>query len=293
MNQIFASILLVILFSFGLYCFHKHIPKGSSIGRKPLSKLYLQKKKNKSVWEIPLIESLVSLLSKTVFLDETMERTLKKRLEKAGIQESPRLFTAKKYLILAVGGLCVGICIVTAFYMGILLVTLATAFCVLKLRDALDEKIKAKDMEIAREMPRFVRTICRQLQADRDLQRVIISYQKVAGESLGKELDILLAELQSGNGHVALAHFESRIATPEAFRLCGALGDMLQGIDQSATLNYLADAMASESKEQIRRTLSLRPGKMRATYYPAVGVCIAMVLYVLVLYVINQLNGLI
>ncbi len=105
-------------------------------------------------------------------------------------------------------------------------------------------------------------------------------------------MDILLAELESGNTQSALIHFENRLGTPEAFRLCAALRDMSTGVDQTATLGYMADDMARQAKENIRKELSLRPGKMRRTYYPAIGVCIAMVLYVLVVYVVQNLNNL-
>jgi hypothetical protein len=87
-------------------------------------------------------------------------------------------------------------------------------------------------------MPRFVRTLCRSLQTDRDLVSVIGSYRKVAGPELGGELDILLVEMQSGNVQSALVHFENRIGSPEAFRLCAALSDMSLGVDQTATLSY-------------------------------------------------------
>lgn len=68
---------------------------------------------------------------------------------------------------------------------------------------------------------------------------------------------------------------------------------MSLGIDQTATLSYMADDMARQARENIRKELSLRPGKMRRTYYPAIGVCIAMILYVLVVYVINNLNSIV
>ena len=295
MHQTFLSIVIFGMTAIGFYSLwsYKTVPKGSTVGRKALIKLYRHPvKERKEFWDIYIIQKILVAVSKLIFLDETTTRTLSKRLEKAGENDTPKIYTAKRYCILAVGGMGIGCSILAQFYLGILLLGLVTAFFVLKLRDTLDDKIKNKDKEIAQEMPRFVRTICRQLQADRDLQRVITTYRKVAGIALGKELDILLAELQSGNGQLALAHFEYRIGTANVFRLCGALRDMIQGIDQSATLSYLADSMASETKAQIRKELSLRPAQMRATYYPAVGVCIAMVLYVLVLYVINQLNSL-
>jgi hypothetical protein len=55
----------------------------------------------------------------------------------------------------------------------------------------------------------------------------------------------------------------------------------------------MADDMAQQARENIKRELSLRPGKMRRTYYPAIGVCVAMILYVLVVYVIYNLNNIV
>jgi len=163
----------------------------------------------------------------------------------------------------------------------------------MKQRDALSAKVKKKEQAISQEMPRFARTLCRMLLSDRDLVRVIGSYRKVSGSELGAELDILLAEMKTGNIQNALAHFENRLGTAEAFRLCAALRDMSMGVDQTAALSYMADDMARQAKENIKIELSLRPGKMRRTYYPAIAVCIAMVLYVLVVYVINNLNSII
>ena len=162
----------------------------------------------------------------------------------------------------------------------------------MKQRDHLSIKVSKNERAISQELPRFVRTICRSLQTDRDLYNVISAYRKVAGPALSGELDILMAEMKSGNVQTALVHFEKRIGTPEAFRLCAALRDMSMGVDQTATLNYMANDMARQAKEYIRKELSLRPGKMRRTYYPAIAVCIAMIMYVLVAYVINNFNNL-
>lgn len=71
---------------------------------------------------------------------------------------------------------------------------------------------------ILQEMPRFVRTICRSLQSDRDLYNVISAYRKVAGPELGDELDILLTKMKSGNVQTALIYFENRLGSPEAFQ---------------------------------------------------------------------------
>ena len=116
------------------------------------------------------------------------------------------------------------------------------------------------------------------------------SYRKVAGPTLGAELDILIAHMRSGGTTAALQQFQRRIGTDSAFRLCSTLQEIDRGIDQTGTLEYLADDMARQAKLNIQKALSTRPAKMRRTYLPAVDVCIIMILYVLIVFVKNQLN---
>lgn len=255
------------------------------------TKIKRRSKPKTDMWSAFPLQQLLALASKLTYLDEQTETTLQKQLNKAGISDTPREYTGKKYLIVFLGVTLSALCIPIQFYIGMVLTVLATVFFLLKLRDGITDKIQKKDAEIAEEMPRFVRTVCRNLQSDRDLVRVLQSYRKIAGTVLGAELDILLAEMQAGNIQNALSHFESRLGTAEAFRFCAALRDVAQGIDQTAVLSYLADSMTMQAKENLRKKLSLRPAKMRATYYPAVGVCVAMIMYVLVCYVMQSLNG--
>ncbi len=184
------------------------------------------------------------------------------------------------------------VCYLLQWYFGVLMAVLVVPFLLLKMRDRLTARIREKDNAIGRELPIFVGTICRNLHHDRDLYRVISSYRKVAGWALGQELDKLLADMQAGNTQKALLRFQRRLGTGEASQLCSALADLTMGTDQTATLRYLADTMAVKAKENIRKELSKRPNQMRATYYPAMGVCVAMTLYVMVVYVVNSLNGL-
>ena len=118
------------------------------------------------------------------------------------------------------------------------------------------------------------------------------AYRKVAGNALGEELDILLSHLRTGGVVQALQLFQTRIGSEEAFRLCSTLIEIDRGIDQTATLEYLADDMARTAKLQIQKQLSTKPGKMRRTYLPAVGVCVALIVYVLVVFTMNQVNTL-
>jgi len=138
-------------------------------------------------------------------MDETAGEKLGRDLEKAGLPITPKVYTARKYLTVFAGISLTAVCVVLRFYFGALIVLLAMAFALMRQRDALNEKIRKKDLAVSQEMPRFVRTLCRSLQTDRDLVSVIGSYRKISGPELGGELDILLAEMQSGNVQSALA----------------------------------------------------------------------------------------
>lgn len=262
-------------------------------GRRTIRKIAKWQKEPLDPWAISPLKQLLAVASRLVYMDETAVIKLGRDLEKAGLSITPQVYTARKYLTVIAGVGLTAVCVALRFYFGVLIVLLATVFFLIRQRDALNEKVRKTELAISQEMPRFVRTLCLSLQTDRDLVSVIGSYRKIAGPELGGELDILLAEMQSGNVQRALVHFENRLGLSETSRLCGALRDMSLGIDQTATLSYMADDMARAAKENIKRELSLRPGKMRRTYYPAIGVCVAMILYVLVVYVVHNLNNIV
>lgn len=289
----FALILIAVLLFIGLKTICSAADGSSFSGRGTLKRISKWQEAPFNLWAVSPVKQVLDLVTRFVFLDDATASKLGKDLEKSGLSITPQEYTGRKYLTVFVGIALTALCLTLRFYFGVLVILLSIVYALMKQRDMLDAEIKKTEQAISQEMPRFVRTICRSLQTDRDILNVISAYQKASGPELGGELDILLAEMRSGNIQSALAHFENRLGTAEAFRLCAALRDMSMGVDQTATLSYLADDMARQAKENLKRELSLRPGKMRRTYYPAICVCIAMILYVLVVYVIHNLNSII
>lgn len=248
--------------------------------------------REKDIWISPILCRLTAWMSRFVFLEESAKDKLGRQLERAGLNLSPEEFTARKYVIAAFAAVGIGLCAVLKFWLGVLLFGLLAMLLLMKQKEQLTSKLKAKDDAIAMEMPRFVKTICRTLRSNRDIYAAMASYRRVAGEEIGAELDILLAHMRTGGVTAALQQFQKRIGTEEASRLCSTLHEIDRGIDQSATLDYLADDMARQAKYRIEKTLSLRPAKMRRTYLPAVGMCVVLIIYVLVVFVTVQLNTL-
>ena len=284
----------MVLLSYGLWrisaaqLYHDR----STLGRQGLMQIQKARKEKQDLWSNPICKALSNLFSRIVFLDDTAKESLTRQLQRAGMRITPEEFTARKYVICAACGVGLIFCATAQFWLGVILCGLLAVYGVMRQREVLTSKIKARDEAIGMEMPRFVRTICRTLRQNRDIPAALFSYRKVAGPVLGAELDILLAHMRTGSVPAALQQFQKRIGTESAFRLCSTLQEIDRGIDQTSTLEYLADDMARQSKLNIQKALSVRPGQMRATYLPAVGVCVVMIIYVLVVFIIKELNNL-
>ena len=287
-------ILIAILLAFGLWrvtaalLYHDKY----STGRKSMQQIGKWYREKQDIWDNLTLKGLVNKLSRFVFLDDTAKESLTRQLHRAGLDMTPEQFTARKYVIFAGAGIAMVLCVLLKFWFGVIVCVLAALYGVMRQREVLTSRIKARDDAINMEMPRFIRTLCRTLHNNRDIYAALASYRKVAGPILGEELDILLGHMRTGGVAISLQQFQKRLGTDSAFRLCSTLQEIDRGIDQTATLDYLADDMARQSKLNIQKTLSTRPGKMRMTYLPAVGVCIAMIMYVLIVFVMNQLNNL-
>ena len=263
-----------------------------STGKKTLQQIGKWQKENQEFWDMPLFQQFTSTLKRFVFLDDTARDSLRRQLHRAGMAISPEEFTARKYVILLVVGLLTAFCVLLKFWLGVILSVLIGVYGVMRQRESLTERIKVRDEAIAMEMPRFVRTLCRTLRNNRDIYAALESYYKVAGPILGEEIYILLSHMRTGGVAIALQQFQKRIGTDSAFRLCSTLQELDRGIDQTGTLEYLADDMARQSKLNIQKALSTRPDQMRMTYLPAVGVCVVMILYVLIVFIMQQLQNL-
>lgn len=260
-------------------------------GRKALSSVKKWQKRKEDIWDISVLDKLTDVLSKLIFVEETEEDKYNKKISRAGLTITAKKFISRKYVIIGLSVIIIIFFALMKFFIGVLLTVLVAAYFLLKHRASLDDLIKSKDLAINTEMPKFVRTICRNIPVDRDIYSVLSTYRKIAGDALGSELDILLAELSTINAQNALAHFENRIGTPDAYRLCSALKNISNGIDQASALMYLSEDMSKYARENIRRELSLYPGKMKRSMLPATFVTVLILIYILGAFIIQRFSN--
>lgn len=232
---------------------------------------------------------LIKLVSQLIHLDNYRSRKLAKDLERAGIKLTPAEYQAKAYvtagLTIAASFLFIplGMPILT---MGVMLLGIILFF---KERQSLNEKLKKINGRILEELPRFVRTYNNSLKSSKDILRFMERYRKIAGDDFKYDLDILITELKMGNTEEALQHFDDRVNIPQLSTFISGVIGTSKGIDQQTFFYLMEQDMKILARENIKREIAKRPGKIKKA-----TVAVGVMMFILYLYPIfmDLKNGL-
>ena len=153
------------------------------------------------------------------------------------------------------------------------------------------DKLKAKDRLIEAELPKFIRAIVQGLKTEKDIIKLLETYQTIAGSGLKYDIEVLIMDLKSGNFEDGMVEFEKRLGNSYVSRLTKALIATNRGDDQSSTLNYLLSDMGLLAKEMMQRELSKRPGRVKMLVIPIVIVAVVALFYVIGMNLFSSLGG--
>ncbi len=128
----------------------------------------------------------------------------------------------------------------------------------------LRKRVEKLNQAIDAELPRMVGTMECTLDMNRDLIGFFSRYRRVAGSVMGKELDVLLTDLQTGNQEMALRRMEGRIQSSNLSSLIMVLLGVDQGTDQRTSLAVLSRDIRTKERELARRRMEKRPGRIKA-----------------------------
>ncbi|GHU95869.1 hypothetical protein FACS1894208_09500 [Clostridia bacterium] len=161
------------------------------------------------------------------------------------------------------------------------------------------DAFKAKQLKIELGLPGFIRSILHQLPDTRhsgevkvDLIRIFEDYLKVANEVFYYDVAYLITEMKSKDNRTALRNFDARIGLSEVTFLTLALIGLDRGEDQSDALAHLARDVDLKARENIRKVLAKRPGKVRLATIPLVVVALGSLLYVIATHLFLSVGGL-
>lgn len=255
---------------------------------KTLTTIIRWRRRSKDIWQNRYLNNILQIVAPLIPLSESSEKKMNDDLKRADIP-----YNAKEYYAKAILSACLGI-LVTVFATTLnsaLLVIgglLMSVYLFFKNYDEVKDILKNKNKMLEDEIPTFVRSIESGLHTDRDIIRGFERYKKIASPAMASELDIVIADMQASSVAQGLMRFENRLNSPEISRLCAALIEVDRGIDNSLTLQYLAQDMTVMHRQLILRELDKRPGQMKRAILPAGIVLVIMMFYILIEAVIRS-----
>ena len=250
---------------------------------KTLTTIIRWRRRSKDIWQNRYLNNILKIVAPLIPLSESSEKKMNDDLKRADIP----------YYAKAILSACLGI-LVTVFATTLnsaLLVIgglLMSVYLFFKNYDEVKDILKNKNKMLEDEIPTFVRSIESGLHTDRDIIRGFERYKKIASPAMASELDIVIADMQASSVAQGLMRFENRLNSPEISRLCAALIEVDRGIDNSLTLQYLAQDMTVMHRQLILRELDKRPGQMKRAILPAGIVLVIMMFYILIEAVIRS-----
>lgn len=255
---------------------------------KTLTTIIRWRRRTKDIWQNRYLNNILQIVAPLIPLSESSEKKMNDNLKRADIP-----YNAKEYYAKAILSACLGILVTvfaTTLNSTILVIggILMTIYLFFKNYDEVNDILQNKAKLLEDEIPTFVRSIESGLHTDRDIIRGFERYKKIASPAMASELDIVIADMQASSVAQGLMRFDNRLNSPEISRLCAALIEVDRGIDNSLTLQYLAQDMTTMHRQIIQRELDKRPGQMKRAILPAGIILVVMMFYILIEAVIRS-----
>lgn len=219
-------------------------------------------------------------LSPLLKLDPIKKSKLELALNIAEIPLTPETYTMKAILTAIFTALLGLFLFLFIPLVGFLVMGLSILMWFSTYQQAFDIVKKRKKL-IESELPRFAVSIQQGLSTDRDVLKLLVSYRRIAGPHLGKELDTTIADMKTGNYENALLRFQNRVGSTMLSDIVRGLIGTLRGDDQQMYFKMLVFDMRQIEQNNLKKEAAKRPKQMQK-YSMMMLFCILLI-YVVVL----------
>lgn len=223
---------------------------------------------------------LAEKLSPLLKLDPIKKSKLELALNIAEIPLTPESYTMKAILTAVLTALLGLFLLLFIPLVGFLVMASSILMWFSTYQKAFDIVKKRKKL-IEAELPRFAVSIQQGLSTDRDVLKLLISYRRIAGPHLGKELDTTIADMKTGNYENALLHLQNRVGSTMLSDIVRGLIGTLRGDDQQMYFKMLVFDMRQIEQNNLKKEAAKRPKQMQK-YSMMMLFCILLI-YVVVL----------
>lgn len=254
----------------------------------------LASKKEESLQDMIIniaIMPIVKLAAPFVIMAEFKEKRMSKKLMRAGIALSPKEYIAKSIIAAVIAAILSYVMLVSTMRKMSFIAIVLGIVVYFHFIGEVNDKLKAKDKLIEAELPKFIRAIVQGLKTEKDIIKLLETYQTIAGAGMKYDIEVLIMDLKSGNFDDGMTEFDKRLGNSYVSRLSKALIAVNRGDDQSSMLNYLLSDMGLLAKEMMQRELNKRPGRVKMLVIPIVIVAVAELFYVIGMNLFTSLGG--
>lgn len=238
-----------------------------------------------------LMRELSGRLAGRLHLNEYRCAQLEADLRTGDMTQTPEQFVAENLVRAGmVAVLAVPVVFVSKF-LAVLLLVAAVLFYRLGSM-TLRKKIGARRARIELELPRFVANIEKTLPHSRDVLAMLESYRVGAGEEFGRELDITIADMRSGNDEAALTRLEARVGSSALSDVVRGLIGILHGEGNSVYWANLSLKFSEAGRQNLRERAGKVPKRVRRLSLVLLGCFFLIYIVVIGEVLLNSLGGL-
>jgi len=238
-----------------------------------------------------LMRELSGRLAGKLRLNDYRRAQLEADLRTGDMTQTPEQFVAENIVR---AGMVAVLAIPVAFvskFLAVLLLVAAVLFYRLGSM-TLRKKIGARRARIELELPRFVANIEKILPHSRDVLAMLESYRTGAGEEFGRELDITVADMRSGNDEAALTRLEARVGSSALSDVVRGLIGILHGEDNSVYWANLSLKFSETGRQNLREQAGKVPKRVRRLSLVLLGCFFLIYIVVIGEVLLNSLGGL-
>lgn len=237
------------------------------------------------------IKPVAGLIAPYIRMADFKEKRMQVQLARAGIPLSPKEYLARSVLMAATAMIMSGIFISFAVKNMLPVSVILGVIVFFHFHGEVKDKLKDKDKMIEAELPKFIRAIVQGMKTEKDIIKLLETYETIAGKGLKYDIEVLIMDLKSGNFEEGMMDFDKRVGNAYISRLAKALISANRGDNQDSALNYLMSDMGLLAKETMQRELNKRPGRVKALSIPVVIVAVSALFYVIGVNLFNSLGG--
>ena len=238
-----------------------------------------------------LMRELSGRLAGRLHLNVYRRAQLEADLRTGDMTQTPEQFVAENIVRAGtVAVLAVPVAFVSKFLALLLLVAAILLYRLGSM--TLRKKIGARRARIELELPRFVANIEKTLPHSRDVLAMLESYRTGAGEEFGRELDITVADMRSGNDEAALTRLEARVGSSALSDVVRGLIGILHGEDNGVYWANLSLKVSEAGRQNLREQAGKVPKRVRRLSLVLLGCFFLIYIVVIGEVLLNSLGGL-